>query len=99
MAKPRTQQAMQQLIAQIRQSLPFDSPYSSLCVGPCEGCSKKLLEYLDDELNQWQLRLENGECPKLGDLHRLARQSKKIYRVLQKNGWLENFQQTTKVNS
>ena len=66
--------------------MPFDAPESQLCTGPCEGCSMKLLNYLETELLDWELRLGNGEKPTLGDVSRLAKRGKRIHRVLQKNG-------------
>ncbi|WP_305857358.1 hypothetical protein [Balneatrix alpica] len=84
--KPRTVLAMQQLIKQVRQAVPFETPVSVLCTGVCHGCSKKLLDYLDLELLEWEQRLSQGEVPSLGDIQRLGKTSQKIYRVLAKNG-------------
>ncbi|MFB9885850.1 hypothetical protein [Balneatrix alpica] len=84
--KPRTVLAMQQLIAQVRQAVPFATPVSVLCTGVCHGCSKKLLDFLDLELLEWEQRLAQGETPTLGDLQKLAKTSQKVYRVLAKNG-------------
>lgn len=90
--KPRPYQAMQTLIQQIRQAIPFNIPESSLCLGPCLGCSKKLIEFLDDELCDWQAKLAQGVEPNLGEIHRLARTAKKIYKVLKANGFItENY--------
>ncbi|QEQ96975.1 hypothetical protein [Neptunomonas concharum] len=83
--KPDTSTAMHQLIEQVRDSIPFSMPVSDLCSGICNGCSKKLIDYLDMELVDWEQRLDAGELPKLGDINRLAKTSWKIYRVLQKN--------------
>ncbi len=80
---------MQQLIDQVREAIPFDTPTSTLCSGICTGCSKKLLDFLDMELEEWQERLDGGDTPRLGDIQKLARRSQKIYRVLQKNGLVE----------
>lgn len=77
---------MHQLIAQVRDTLPFDAPASRVCSGECQGCSLKLLEYLDGELSGWEQRLETGDSPTLGDLSRLAKASRKIYVALDKNG-------------
>ncbi|HGG61257.1 MAG TPA: hypothetical protein ENK26_15310 [Gammaproteobacteria bacterium] len=87
--KPATPEAMRQLIRQIREAMPFDAPEADLCSGHCHGCSFKLLEYLDIRLEEWEDRLARGEQPTLGDLHRLARTGKKIYRALEKNGLVE----------
>lgn len=86
--KPKTPQAMQQLIQQIRLALPFEAPQAYICNGVCKGCSLKLLDYLESELSGWQDRLENGEVPCLADLQKLAKSSKKIYKILEKNGLL-----------
>ncbi len=56
--KPNTRDAMFQLIGQIREALPFDSPAARVCEGPCDGCSMKLLEYMDQELENWEHRLK-----------------------------------------
>jgi hypothetical protein len=84
--KPDTRTAMGDLIRQVREAIPFDTPTDILCTGICHGCSVKLLEYLDLELTEWEYRLEEGEQPTFGDLDRLAKTSRKVYRVLQKNG-------------
>ncbi len=83
--KPKTPQAMEQIIAQVRESMPFDLPLAELCDGICQGCSKKLLDYLDMELENWEYRLQQGEIPSLADISKLIKRSKKIYSVLQKN--------------
>ena len=83
--KPDTRTAMQTLINQIRLAIPFDTPMEKLCNGPCTGCSKKLLEYLDMELEEWEQKLASGETPNLGEINKLAKTSKKIYSILQKN--------------
>ena len=84
--KPKTPVAMRELIAQIRQAIPFDMPEAQLCEGCSKGCSMKLLEYLQMEIENWEYRLEQGDIPNFGDLKRLAKSSKKIYKVLQVNG-------------
>jgi len=84
--KPKTPVAMQQLISQIREALPFDVPESYLCTDDCKGCSLKLLEFLDAELINWEQRLESGEKPTLGDVQYVAKLSRKIYKVLDRNG-------------
>jgi hypothetical protein len=77
---------MQDLIQQVRDTVPFAISPEELCSGLCHGCSKKLLEFLDMELEDWEHRLEAGEQPRLGDVQRLAKRSRKIYAVLQRNG-------------
>jgi hypothetical protein len=88
--KPDTPVAMQQLIDTIRQRIPFDLPEAYVCSDDCNGCSMKLLEYLDMELIEWERRLDAGDRPNFGDINRLAKMAKKIYRVLDKNGLVKN---------
>lgn len=80
---------MRQLIQQTRKVLPFDMPESQVCHGECNGCSLKLLNYLDDELEQWRVRLEGGEKPGLAELSRLAKISRRVYKVVERNGLLQ----------
>ncbi len=79
--KPDTRTAMRELIAQVREAVPFDAPEAQLCTGPCDGCSVKLLAFLESELEDWETRLDGGERPGLKDLSRLA----KVYAVLERN--------------
>ncbi|SIT10239.1 hypothetical protein [Neptunomonas antarctica] len=83
--KPDTTTAMQKLIDEVRFTIPFELPMSELCSGICTGCSKKLIDFLDMEVGEWEQRLQQGEKPGLGDINKLAKTSRKIYRVLQKN--------------
>ncbi len=84
--KPDTRTAMRRLIDQIRDAMPFDLPEARVCEGPCDGCSVKLLDFLESELADWEHRLEAGETPNLGDLAKLAGTGRKIHRVMVKNG-------------
>lgn len=84
--KPSLQTAMQTLITEIRQALPLHLDQAQLCQGPCQGCSKKLLEYLDTELEQQESALQRGHIPRFGDLQRLARSGRKIHQTLIRNG-------------
>ncbi len=77
---------MQSLISQIRQEIPFDVPEAYVCSGKCNGCSLKLLDFLDLQLNDWEERLKQGENPGFGDIKKLARMGVKIHRVLSGNG-------------
>ena len=86
--KPKTPAAMQQIIQQVRQTLPFDTPQGYVCADECKGCSLKLMEFLDLELMDWEDRLQQGEVPNLGDVQRIARISRKVHAVLDKNGAL-----------
>jgi hypothetical protein len=87
--KPDTRTAMGTLIGQIRAAIPFDLPEGSVCLDSCDGCSMKLLEFLESELEGWERRLEQGEQPNFGDLSRLAGTARKIHRVLERNGLVE----------
>ncbi len=84
--KPDTRTAMRLLIAQVKGAIPFGLAADELCGDVCQGCSQKLLIFLETELDAWEVRLADGSMPTLGDIDRLARQSRKIYRVLQQNG-------------
>lgn len=88
--KPSTQAAMLRLINQIRTEIPFDMPEATLCRGPCNGCSKKLMEFLDQELESQQQDIDMGEVPTLGQIHKLARLAKKVHKVLAKNGLINH---------
>jgi hypothetical protein len=87
--KPDAATAMRELIIQVRQTLPFDLPEARVCDGPCKGCSLKLLDFLEQELEEWEQRLDDGEKPGLAELSRLAKTSRRIHSVLLKNGLLE----------
>ncbi len=65
--------------------MPFGLSEAEICSGECIGCAKKLLEFLDQELEEWNTRLDQGEVPRLGDISKLAKTSTKIYHVLAKN--------------
>ncbi|MDJ0806288.1 MAG: hypothetical protein QNJ78_05585 [Gammaproteobacteria bacterium] len=83
--KPDTATAMRNLIDQVRENVPFDLTNEAICADSCEGCSVKLLNYLESELDAWELRLQAGERPNFGDLDKLAATSRKIHRVLKEN--------------
>ena len=83
--KPDRPTAMKQLIQEVRAAMPFELPEAYICAGVCKGCSLKLLEYLDMELDNWEYKLNEGESPSLGDISRLAKSSKKIYKILVQN--------------
>ena len=83
--KPDTRTAMVQLIGQIREAVPFNLSEAEICSGTCQGCARKLLDFLDQELAQWDSFLAQGGKPKLGDISKLAKTSRKIYRAMEKN--------------
>jgi hypothetical protein len=76
---------MRNLIAEIRNRLPFDKPEAQICSDPCRGCSIKLLDYMQSELEAWEQRLDAGEKPGLADLSRLEKKGRKVYRKLREN--------------
>ncbi len=84
-AKPRSREAMKNLIQEIRVAIPFNLPETELCAGACHGCPKKLIEFLEAELNHWDKTLKNNGVPLLGEVDKLAKTSRKIYSALQKN--------------
>jgi hypothetical protein len=77
---------MAELIARVRREIPLERVGAQACSGDCQGCSRKLIEYLESELQSWELRLAQGETPGLADLSRLIKISTKIQRVLVRNG-------------
>lgn len=77
---------MRQVIAEIRERIPFDLPQAQRCLGHCQGCSMKLLQFLDGELEAWERRLDGGEQPGFEELSDLMRTAKKVHRVLERNG-------------
>lgn len=84
--KPKTDVVMVNIIQQIRETFPFDISEEELCADTCGyGCPKKLLEYMQMEITEWERRLENGEIPNFRDIQKLSKTGKKIYRVLEKN--------------
>ncbi len=83
--KPKTDVAMQQLINEIRFNFPFTAAPESFCAANCYGCPKKLMLYLETELDGWQCQLDDGIIPLIGDINRLAKTARKIYKVLLKN--------------
>ncbi len=87
--KPDTSTAMQNLIAEVRAELPFGASEAQLCADSCQGCSMKLLEFLEMELDDWERKLLQGVQPRFGDIHRMGKICKKVYMVLKKNGLIE----------
>jgi len=84
--KPRANLAMSRLLGEIRTGLPFGLPESVLCQKSCVGCPKKLMAYIEQEIETWEMALAAGDIPTLGDVDRLAKTSRKIAAVMVKNG-------------
>lgn len=78
--------AMEDLIKQAREKMPFHLSFSGNCEGRCDECPFKLLEYLDMDLSNWEYKLQHGGVPTLGDVHALAKECKDVYAILQKQG-------------
>jgi len=84
--KPKTEVVMADIIQQIREKFPFDISEEELCTETCShGCPKKLLEYIEMEIIDWEQRLENREIPNFRDVEKLSKTGCKIYKVLEKN--------------
>ena len=87
--KPDTSTAMQNLIDEVRSTLPFGASEAQLCADSCQGCSMKLLEFLESELDDWEQKLQDGVKPSFGDINRMGKTCKKVYTILKKNGLVE----------
>ncbi|MBZ0167248.1 MAG: hypothetical protein K8I00_10625 [Candidatus Omnitrophica bacterium] len=88
--KPNTKVAMEKLIKEARQKIPFNLSFDGYCEGRCDECPEKLLEFLDMNLSDWDDRLTRGDLPNLGDVHAVARDCKEIYAILKKKGFIED---------
>lgn len=91
--KPDVKTAMEDLIKEARDKIPFNLSFDGNCEGRCDECPEKLLEFLDINLSDWESRLKRGETPKLGDIHTLVRSCKEIYALLQKKGFVKKLPQ------
>jgi hypothetical protein len=98
-AKPKPKQAMQLLLTQIQQQLPFGMSEAEICAGKCIGCPKKLMEYMSMETDHWQAQLDAGQPILLGDISRLAHISKKVCRSLARNGLVSSVKREKKIIS
>lgn len=87
--KPNTRIAMQQLIAEINEVMPFGLSEAEICAGKCLGCPKKLLEYISSEVAYYQSQLDNGVLTSLADISNLARIATKVRRSLDRNGLIK----------
>ena len=90
--KPKTDVVVVNIIQQIRETFPFDISEEELCADTCSyGCPKKLLEYMQMEITEWERRLENGETPSFRDIQKISKTGKKIYQVLEKNNLVKQI--------
>ncbi|MCR4336759.1 MAG: hypothetical protein NUV91_03010 [Candidatus Omnitrophica bacterium] len=87
--KPDTKTAMESLIKEAREKIPFNLSFDGHCEGRCDECPEKLLEFLDIDLSDWESRLKRGDLPSIGDVHSLGRQCKEIYVILQERELLK----------
>jgi hypothetical protein len=87
--KPDTSTAMRNLIREAKSALPFGSGDAQLCLDSCQGCSKKLLAFLETEFEDWEQKLHEGIQPNFGEIHRMGKICKKVYVVLKRNGVIE----------
>ena len=91
--KPKANIVMVDIIQQIRANFPFEINEEELCAETCSyGCPKKLLEYMDMEITEWEKRLEKGEIPNLNDIKNLSKTSQKIYTILEKNNLVNGYE-------
>ena len=84
--KPDVKTAMANLIREAREKIPFHLSFDGNCEGRCDGCPYKLMEFLDMDLSDWELRLKRGDIPTIGDLHTLGRSCQELYNILKKEG-------------
>lgn len=84
--KPDRATAMQNLITEVRSDFPFTVSEANICGTSCVGCPKKLLELVDTELCDWEVKLSNGVVPNFGEISRLAKLCKNVRRGLVRNG-------------
>lgn len=83
--KPNTTTAMYELIAQIKDTLPFDAVEADFCSDSCSGCSLKLIDFLALEIDEWEYQLGQDKVPNFNDINKLTNMAKKIRAVLMKN--------------
>lgn len=87
--KPDCKTAMKNLISEVRNDFPFNVSEANICGISCVGCPKKLLEIVDTELCDWEVKLDDNVIPKLGEISRLAKLCKNVRRALKRNGLVD----------
>ncbi len=91
MNKPTTDIVMREIIQQIRIEFPFHLGEAELCTDTCTvGCPLKLLEYMEQEVIEWEQRLDNGDIPDFRDIQNMTKVGKKIHHVLEQNKLIES---------
>ncbi|WP_372882621.1 hypothetical protein [Psychromonas sp.] len=89
MKKPDCKTAMLNIILLVKKDFPFDNPEVQICGDSCVGCPKKLLELVETEIMYWELVIERGESPNLGEISRFAKLCKNVRRGLKRNGLVD----------
>ena len=87
--KSDTVLAMQNLIKQIKSAILFDLGKKDTWPDSYRGCSVKLIDFLEIEIEDWEFKLANNETPNFKDLDKLAKTAKKIHRVLISNNLID----------
>ncbi len=80
---------MLNIILLVKKDFPFDNPEVQICGDSCVGCPKKLLELVETEIMYWELVIERGESPNLGEISRFAKLCKNVRRGLKRNGLVD----------
>ncbi|NKN33774.1 hypothetical protein [Marichromatium bheemlicum] len=84
---PDSTTALRALIERIRRELPFDDPSARACHGNCAaGCVPRLLDFLEQQLDDWEWHLARGARPGLAEFSALARSARRVHAVLARNG-------------
>jgi len=83
---PDLRTELENLITETRAKIPFHLSFDGACIGDCEECPEKLMEYLSGELSLWESRLQKGQVPKMEDIAILSKDVQKIYSILQNKG-------------
>ena len=73
----------------MRDDFPLTVSEANICGISCIGCPKKLLELVDAELCEWEVKINNGDIPKFGVISRLAKLCKSVRRGLKRNGLVD----------
>ncbi|WP_440874573.1 hypothetical protein [Thalassotalea sp. PLHSN55] len=83
--KPDRSTALLNIISAVRHDFPFNVPESNICGISCVGCPKKLLELVDTELCDWEVKIADGVIPNFGEISRLAKLCENVRRGLKRN--------------
>lgn len=85
--KPDRMTAMQQLIDEVKATLPIYAPETFVCgpQGSCLGCPKKLFEMVESELCYWESALRRGVIPQFDEIRRFGKLCLSVRRALLRN--------------